>query len=257
MKGFYECVCGRTFDKPNSFNGHKRSCKLLWELKGKDLSSSRKLNAKNSAKTRQEKNKIQKELELDNWISEKHKCIVCNRIMTYKFGSGLYCSKSCANTREHSLVTKAKISKSVVSSIQATGLISKPNGRYKYGWYNNYWCDSSWELAFLLYHLDNNIIINRNMNEGFTYLFNNKIHTYFPDFIINNIYYEIKGRWDEKVDAKIAQFPKNKTLIILTEKEMKPFIKYCKEKYGKEFYRLYDPDKPSWLNKYDSSSNVE
>lgn len=37
-------------------------------------------------------------------------CQNCGKIMTEKYGSGRFCSKSCANTRHHSQETKQKIS---------------------------------------------------------------------------------------------------------------------------------------------------
>ena len=46
---------------------------------------------------------------------------------------------------------------------------------YKSGWYKGYWCDSSYELAFLIYCLDHEIKIERN-REGFEYVFENKKH---------------------------------------------------------------------------------
>ena len=73
--------------------------------------------------------------------------------------------------------------------------------------YKNIWCDSSWELAFVIYHLDNNFTIERN-KLGLDYNYNNKDRKYFPDFIVDNIYYEIKGRrkyedLDEQTKLKV------------------------------------------------------
>jgi hypothetical protein len=72
------------------------------------------------------------------------------------------------------------------------GKAQKNNGGYregssrgKKGWYKGYYCDSSWELAFLIYHLENNIDIQR--YSGYReYEFNGKLKKYFPDFIVNN-----------------------------------------------------------------------
>lgn len=33
-KGYYKCECGREFDKPNSFNAHKKCCKIHYEAIG-------------------------------------------------------------------------------------------------------------------------------------------------------------------------------------------------------------------------------
>ena len=39
---------------------------------------------------------IRKKAKLDDWISEKHLCEVCGKIMTKKYGSGRFCSKACS-----------------------------------------------------------------------------------------------------------------------------------------------------------------
>lgn len=119
---------------------------------------------------------------------------------------------------------------------------------YKYGYYQGILCDSSWELAFLLYHLDNNLNIKRN-TDYFEYTYNGKVHKYFPDFIIDNVYYEIKGRYFDPVESKLAQFPKDKMLVLLDKNKIQKYVAYAKNKYGKEFYKMYDKDKHSWLNK--------
>ena len=31
---------------------------------------------------------------------------------------------------------------------------TKEFGYGKHGWYKEYWCDSSWELAYVIYNLD-------------------------------------------------------------------------------------------------------
>jgi len=49
----------------------------------------------------------------------------------------------------------------------------KNAGHSKKGWYKGIWCDSSWELAFLIYHLDHNLSIKRCTDER-TYIYNEK-----------------------------------------------------------------------------------
>lgn len=51
--------------------------------------------------------------QLDQWISEKHTCEHCGKLMTEKYGSGRFCCKACANTRKPSIEQRAKTSKSV------------------------------------------------------------------------------------------------------------------------------------------------
>jgi hypothetical protein len=43
--------------------------------------------------------------------------------------------------------------------------------------------------------------------------------------------------YQNNVQEKIRDFPKNKTLILIRGKEqIKPFIDYCTKKYGNNFY---------------------
>ena len=48
--------------------------------------------------------------ELEIWISEKHECACCHKIMTEKYGSGKYCCKKCACTHPHTEETKKLLS---------------------------------------------------------------------------------------------------------------------------------------------------
>lgn len=109
----------------------------------------------------------------------------------------------------------------------------------KKGFYKGYWCDSSWELAFLIYCLEHNITIKRNTDK-FPYYMENKLYYYIPDFIIGNTYIEIKGRVDSKCKYKFEQFPDKQRLKIYYAKDMKYFLDYVYKKYGKNFIDLYD-----------------
>ncbi len=113
----------------------------------------------------------------------------------------------------------------------------KNSGVGKQGWYKGYWCDSSWELAFVIYSLEHGINFERNW-EKFEYIWNYEKHYYFPDFKLEDgTYIEIKGYFDNKNRAKIESF--EKPLIILSEKEIQPMIEYVIKKYGKEYISLY------------------
>lgn len=116
----------------------------------------------------------------------------------------------------------------------------------KYGWYKGIYCDSSWELAFLIYNLDNNKKVIRE-ERGFEYIYNNKKHKYYPDFLIDNIYYEIKGRDACPEITKIkmqAVKDNNFDIKILYKKDIDKYIKYVKNKYNvKRVEFLYDKDR--------------
>jgi len=117
----------------------------------------------------------------------------------------------------------------------------KNSGVGKQGWYKGYWCDSSWELAFVIYSLEHGINFERNW-EKFEYNWNEETHYYFPDFKLEDgTYIEIKGYFDDKNRAKIKSF--EKPIIILSEKEIQPMIDYVIKIYGKEYINLYQKKK--------------
>ena len=120
-----------------------------------------------------------------------------------------------------------------------SGGLRRGAGRGKKGRYKGIWCDSSWELAFVIYNLEHNIIIKRN-KDYFEYTYNNEIHKYFPDFIINDEYIEIKGFDTDKVNAKIEQFPKDKVLKVYHKENLKEVFDYVINKYGNDFIKLYE-----------------
>ena len=135
-----------------------------------------------------------------------------------------------------SLETRRKISETGKKSPTMGGL-REGSGRGKKGWYKGFYCRSTWELAWLIYHLDNNKKILQT-NEWFEYEFKGKKHKYYPDFLMDNIWYEIKGRrrgnYGEQVEAKIKYFPF--TLKIIDDIEIKPYLDYAESKYGKNYW---------------------
>jgi hypothetical protein len=120
-----------------------------------------------------------------------------------------------------------------------TGGIRKGGGRGKNGWYNGYWCDSSWELAWVIYQLEHNILFNRN-KDGFEYIFEGKKHKYYPDFILEDgTFIEIKGYWTKQFIEKLKSFPHN--LKILDKKDIQFYLNYVQKKYGNDFIKMYIP----------------
>ncbi len=131
-----------------------------------------------------------------------------------------------------------KHSPETILKLKLNGGYRKGSGRGKSGWYKGYWCDSSWELAFVIYNLEHNIKFERN-KEGFEYEFENIKHKYYPDFILEDkTYVEIKGIIDEKNKAKILNF--KYTLKIIDKINIKPYLKFVIDKYGKNFILLYE-----------------
>lgn len=108
---------------------------------------------------------------------------------------------------------------------------------YKYGTYKGIHCDSSWELAFVIWNIEHNNKIER-CKEVRTYIENGIEKLYYPDFIVNDsIIYEVKGLKNNNAILK-QQF--NTDIIFLYRNDMKPYIDYVVDKYSKDFIKLYN-----------------
>lgn len=121
--------------------------------------------------------------------------------------------------------------------LRVSGGIKKGSSRGKSGFYKGYWCDSSYELAYLIYCLDSDIKIERN-KKGFEYFYEEKRHLFYPDFIVNGKYVEIKNFKSELTDAKISYFPNEITVIYKVD--MGPYLEYAISKHGKSFISVYE-----------------
>ncbi len=132
-----------------------------------------------------------------------------------------------------------KYSEKTLEKMRANcGGCRKGSGRGKSGWYKGYWCDSSWELAFVIYNLEHGIEFKRN-TERFEYEFEGKKRKYIPDFILNDgSYVEIKGFLDNKSKVKIETF--KGSLKVLLKDSMKDYLNYVVAKYGNDYYMKYD-----------------
>jgi hypothetical protein len=125
-------------------------------------------------------------------------------------------------------------------------------GRGSY-YYKDLYFKSSWELAFYIFHLDNgDNIIHSKFIKPFKYIYNSVEHSYFPDFILNGDYIEIKG-WQfldnngnlinpynhnldglsrAKQECMIANNVK-----LLTQDDIQYSIDYIIDQYGPDFLK--------------------
>jgi hypothetical protein len=160
----------------------------------------------------------------------------CKKIsdgMIQAYKNGVLTGK--ASTEELEKLRRKRISDTM--KLKKLGGYRKGSGRGKQGWYKGFWCDSSWELAWVIYNLDHNIIFEKNW-EKFEYIFNGKIHNYIPDFKIKDEFIEIKGYMTEQTEEKIKQF--SYKIKLIGKKDLEPIIKYVEEKYGKDYIKLYN-----------------
>lgn len=121
--------------------------------------------------------------------------------------------------------------------------------------YNNIRFDSSWELIYYIYCKDHNVDIKRCEDEYFEYFYNNKKYLYYPDFIVNGEFIDIKGDHYLNDDGSLRKVYKNQNLDklkckykcmidnnvkLLSSKDLKKEFEYCKEKFGtKDWFKDY------------------
>ena len=136
----------------------------------------------------------------------------------------------------------------VRSPMHCKELVDKMHKKYLF---NNIYFDSQPELAFYIWLKDNDIkFIYHPEAELWFFKINNDTlekHKYLPDFLINGVFYEIKG--DQFFNEKGEPFYKIKkefwwekfnmmkqnNVKILRAQDYKPYIIYVKEKYGNKF----------------------
>ena len=129
------------------------------------------------------------------------------------------------------------------------------DNRTKSYYYANIHFDSAPELAMYIFLTDNNIKFEYQPDCNFLYEYDNQIHKYFPDFKINDVFYEIKGdhlidkntgKWicpwnhdnDGLYEAK-HQFILQHNIVVLTSVKYQQYLDYIDKKYGKEYLKRF------------------
>lgn len=222
----YNCkYCNKSYENPKSIASHTKWCKLNPNrYTAFNLSEDSEIKRKENLKKTNSNIKLIEKRKL-GWKKS--------------FDAGLH--KKRVITDESECIRRNKISDTMKRNPNAGG-IRKGSGRGLKGYYKGIWCDSSWELAWVVYHIEHDFKFERNL-KGFTYVYNDKKSKYYPDFIIEDVYFEIKGRrsyndLDLKTREKINQF--NGKLKVLYQADMKLYIDYVIVKYGKNYTYLYD-----------------
>ena len=170
-------------------------------------------------------NNINKWIKDPSWKSYKI-CPICNKeIYNKKYK---YCSEECRKIGRHQKLSN------LARNNNFGGYVANSIKKHHHGNYKGIHCDSSWELAYLVYCLEHNIDIKR-CTEVRYYKVNEKICKYFPDFVVNNEIIEIKGFYDKGAQIKSKQNPDIKVLLYDDIKEM---LEYTISKYGKKFWEV-------------------
>ena len=99
--------------------------------------------------------------------------------------------------------------------------------------------DSSWELAYYIYLRDYGIPFEYHPNIEFPYKIeedDKKFKLYHPDFRVHDKLVEIKGdHLVEGKDKNKLEFLDHIGVDVVSGKDIKPFLKYVADKYGKGF----------------------
>jgi hypothetical protein len=174
-------------------------------------------NVRKHSKETKEKISISltKPLALKNLV-----CEYCN----HTFQSNRFrktCSKSCSIEQSRPKISKSNKGK--------TGGWRNFGGNGMKGTYEGIMYQSSWELAWIAYHLDHKINFRR-CTEFFEYEYEGKKSKYYPDFFLEDeqTYVEIKGFMTARVESKI-QSVKGK-IVVIEKNKIQIFLSYAKAK---------------------------
>lgn len=156
---------------------------------------------------------------------EKRFCVVCGTRITKKSS---YCKKCYVSNN-----------KEFIEAVKKNGGYREKSGRGKTGYYKGHYCASTWELAFLIYHLENKIPIKRN-TEKFPYVKKDGTSSfYIPDFLVINSFVEIKGPQDKNWEEKKKFFPYE--LKSIEKNDINFYINFVKERFNiNNLFSLYD-----------------
>lgn len=217
--------CGKECHSINSLLNHERLCKLN---PNRQLSPICK-KGYNAGKTSWNKGLTK---DVDHRVAKISQSVIQtqSKVTDYIVGQ--------ASTPEKEMERRNKIS-TYAKSRNFGGLTLK-SGRGKKGWYKGYFCDSTYELVYIIYNIDHNIEFKR-CDRFYTYEVDGKIHKYYPDFeLSDNSLIEIKGYYTPLVDIKL-QSVNDRPIKVLFKEDLKYAFDWVKEKYSyKYLYDLYE-----------------
>lgn len=226
--------CGKEFEgnwaKTRESEFCSRSCSNTYASRLKRAEINKKVSEKMTGTTFINGKRVDK---IDYYNQHPKHCLICGNILSYKQRKRKTCSKEC-----HKKQFAESFRKNPYAKI--AGGMKDRGGRGKSGWWNGYYCASTYELVFTIYNLDHGISFERN-KQSFPYEWKGKKHLYYPDYIIDGKFYEVKGYWSELVDIKAAAVPGGVT--VLYEDDLKYCFNYVSEKYlngGDQFQILYE-----------------
>lgn len=129
------------------------------------------------------------------------------------------------------------LSQDTIKKMMNTYSKNVKNMKYR-GHYKGIYFEYGFELAFIVYNLEHGIKFRR-CTESFEYIssVDGRTHLYFPDFVLEDgTLVEIKGHVTDLALEKFNALKKHgRSAIFLTGENIRPYVDYCKEKYGKDY----------------------
>jgi hypothetical protein len=215
-------ICGKEF-----FEDWRKDRKLRKNSVPRFCSRSCSNKRKHSKSTKEKiKKGVYSYLKENGLDREKKHCKKCGKLLNRDNKTG-YCKEHYRD----SFYYRSKLSQSLRKSPFSGGYRER-SGRGKSGYYKGYYSASTWELAYIIYLLDNDISFNRNNNkyEYFDKKGNKK--KYIPDFVLEDgTIVEIKGPQDKNWEEKLKYFPYKEKLVVLTKEDIYPIIQEIKNRY--------------------------
>lgn len=113
-------------------------------------------------------------------------------------------------------------------------ILSKMKRKYTF---ENLHFDSTWEIAYYIWLKDNSKNFEIHPKKHFTYFFNDIKHRYYPDFLVDGKYVEIKGPHllNEMMKENTVSNAKYKCMIdndVHVISDINPYLQYIKDKYN-------------------------
>lgn len=215
------CTCGKETKFVNVVVGYRKHCSLKCAHNDEESKIKRR-------KTNLERYGTENVLSSEKIRNKLH------QTMLEKYGSTeIFSTTHFKEKHKKNSIKKYK----VAHPMQNKDVYAKNAKSRKHYKYNDVYFDSSWELAFWVYCLDNNIKIEREPLKIKYIDENNKQHYYYPDFRINNLQIiEIKGDQYLDIDGKLLDKSKQKcieenNIEIWNYNKVKPYLDYCENKF--------------------------
>jgi hypothetical protein len=160
-------------------------------------------------------------------------CVVCSSTFTVRSSrkKQKVCNKECRNVY---LSNNAKQ--------KNMGGYREGSGRSKSGYYKGIFCGSTYELAWVVYRIDNQLPVER-----FHGYLKDPVHKlkYYPDFFVDGTIVEIKGYHTEDVDKKTQlAISLGFDIKVLYKKDLVTEFEWIQKNYNikdkTKIYKLYD-----------------